>query len=315
MDQEQNPIKIDSWRKDTRAIEKFQFMRSFLPQPEKKSRSPFLSNGAIFVYCIIILSASTVFRFIPKLIPGVLGYASNINVSDLLVYTNKKRTDAGLNPLVLNEKLSIAAEKKAYDMFDEDYWAHVSPSGVEPWDFILSEGYDYIYAGENLAKNFSTSKEVVEGWYRSPSHKSNLLSSNYDEIGFAVVNGTLNGYETTLVVQMFGRPRDSTMIASVYEGDQVLEDVSQRQEIEVPVKGTQITVNPEKVEPKVDITIVSKAMSLAFGGFVIALLVIDIWYSKKTGTSKFTGHTFAHLVVLVMAVISIWFVLRPGIIL
>jgi uncharacterized protein YkwD len=72
-----------------------------------------------------------------------------------------------------------------------------SPDGTEPWDFILGEKYDYIYAGENLAKNFSTFDDVVEAWYNSPSHKENLLNKNYTEMGFAIVNGELNGYETT----------------------------------------------------------------------------------------------------------------------
>lgn len=311
----QSPTQVDSWRKNVKAIEKFQFVRNFLPNSEKKIRSRFLSNGALLVYCVFIFAVNTSFRLLPKLVPGVLGYASNINVSKLLEYTNKKRAEVGLSSLRLNQDLSVAAEKKAYHMFENDYWAHISPSGVEPWDFILGESYDYTYAGENLAKNFSTSKEVVEGWYRSPTHKSNLLSSNYDEIGFAVVNGTLNGYETTLVVQMFGRPRDVTRVASVFEEEEFLEEISKNEEMEVPVKGTQVIVNPENVEPEIDVTTVSKMMSLVFGGFVGSLLVVDIWYSKKKGISKFTGHSFAHLTILIMAIASIWFVLKPGIIL
>ncbi|MFH1648124.1 MAG: CAP domain-containing protein, partial [Patescibacteria group bacterium] len=221
----------------------------------------------------------------------------------------------GLSPLRLNSTLSEAAKQKAYDMFENDYWAHISPDGVEPWDFILGQGYDYIYAGENLAKNFSTSKQVVEGWYNSPTHKSNLLGANYDEIGLAVVNGTLNGYETTLVVQMFGRPRDRTQVASIIEEEGLLEEISVQEEVTEPIMGTQITVNPKEVEPTLDVTKVSRSMSLTFGGFVGSLLALDVWYSKKKGIKKFTGHTFAHLTVLLMVIVSIWFVFRPGLIL
>lgn len=311
----ENPKKVNFWRKNVKAIEKYQFMHHFLPHEEEQTRSKFLSNGAILLYCIFVFAVTATFRFLPKLVPGVLGYASNITISDLLAQTNQKRSEKGLSPLRLNSTLSEAAKQKAYDMFENDYWAHVSPDGVEPWDFILGQGYDYIYAGENLAKNFSTSKQVVEGWYNSPTHKSNLLGANYDEIGFAVVNGTLNGYETTLVVQMFGRPRDRTQVASVIEEEDLLEEISVQEEVTEPVMGTQITVNPKEVEPTLDVTKVSRSMSLTFGGFVSSLLALDVWYSKKKGIKKFTGHTFAHLTVLLMVIVSIWFVFRPGLIL
>ena len=321
--EKENPDIIKYWRKNPKSIEKFQFIYHFVPRPEKKSRADLLTNKAIFIYCILILFVTTAFRFIPKIAPGVLGYASNINVSDLLRYTNKKREEVGASDLTLNAKLSAAAEKKAQDMFRDGYWAHVAPDGTEPWDFILDEGYDYIYAGENLAKNFSTSKEVVEAWYKSPSHKSNLIGVNYDEVGFAVVNGVMDGYETTLVVQMFGRPKQPSMVASVYEGEG-----SNNAE---PVKGAQVGSSEEVTEgqgveetsietitassqpnPVIDITTATKSISLAFGGFVGSLLALDMWYSKKRRINKFSGQTLAHLAMLIVVVASIWFVFRPG---
>ncbi|MFZ2664277.1 MAG: CAP domain-containing protein, partial [Patescibacteria group bacterium] len=241
----------------------------------------------------------------------------------LLDYTNKKRDDAGLSDLKLNSKLTSAAQAKAADMFKDGYWAHIAPDGAEPWDFILAQNYDYIYAGENLAKNFSTSKEVVEAWYKSPSHKSNLLGTNYDEVGFAVVNGVMNGYETTLVVQMFGRPREPSMVASVYEEQSVLE--SEGNTASEPVKGSQTSAieassKPSSTitavsTPKIDMTLATKSISLAFGGFVGSLLAIDMWYSRKRGINKFTGQTFAHLMILIVVIASVWFVLQPGIVL
>jgi len=215
-DENQNISKY--WRKNPKSIEKYQFVHHFLPKPDKRKRADFLENKAILIYCVFILVITAVFRIIPKVAPGVLGYASDINITDLLKYTNKKRGENGVSNLRLNDKLSAAAQKKAKDMFEDGYWAHVAPDGTEPWDFIVGEDYEYIYAGENLAKNFSTSKEVVEAWFKSPSHKSNLIGANYEEVGFAVVNGVMNGYETTLVVQMFGKPRQPSMLASVDDG-------------------------------------------------------------------------------------------------
>ncbi|MFH1648132.1 MAG: CAP domain-containing protein, partial [Patescibacteria group bacterium] len=136
----ENTKKANFWRKNVKAIEKYQFMHHFLPHEEEQTRSKFLSNGAILLYCIFVFAITATFRFLPKLVPGVLGYASNITISDLLAQTNQKRSDKGLSPLRLNSTLSEAAKQKAYDMFENDYWAHISPDGVEPWDFILGQG-------------------------------------------------------------------------------------------------------------------------------------------------------------------------------
>ena len=55
-----------------------------------------------------------------------------------------------------------------------------------------------------MARDFAESKAVVEAWMNSSTHRENLVNPKYKEVGFAVVNGEYGGYETTLVVQMFG---------------------------------------------------------------------------------------------------------------
>jgi hypothetical protein len=316
---EKNPIAIRFWRKNPKAIDKFQFMYHFLPHPENKTRAGLLSHKAILVYCLLIVFATGMFRLIPLVFPGVLGYASDINVSDLLKDTNKKRTEAGLSELRLNQKLTEAASKKASHMFTKNYWAHISPDGTEPWDFILGENYDYIYAGENLAKNFSHSDDVVDAWMNSPSHRDNLLSPNYDEVGFSVKNGVLDGYETTLVVQMFGRPRAKGQVASIYEEKNLLAELEESKTetaANIAPKGAPTTEIKTTVsnKPILDVGTATKTISLTFGGFVGSLLALDIWYSKKKGILKFTGHTFAHLTILTVVILCVWFVLKPGLV-
>jgi hypothetical protein len=321
--QGKSPSYIKSWRKNSKAIDKFQFIYHFVPHPDKNTRAGLLTHKAIIIYCLLILLVTGVFRLVPLVLPGVLGYASDINVSDLLKDTNEQRKERGFSELRLNEKLSTAAKNKAAHMFEKNYWAHISPDGVEPWDFILGENYDYIYAGENLAKNFSQSKAVVEAWLNSPSHRDNLLSPNYDEVGFAVVNGVLDGYETTLVVQMFGRPRDKVQIASVSDEQNTLKEIAgSKTEIAAnisPNGGPESSLIKEVLQkttekPALDVGLATRTISLTFGGFVGSLLVLDIWYSKRKGMLKFTGHTFAHLTLLLLVILCIWFVLKPGVI-
>jgi hypothetical protein len=319
----ENPTYVKYWRKNPKAIDKFQFIYHFLPHPDKKTRAGLLSHKAILVYCLLILLVTGLFRLLPLILPGVLGYASDINISDLFRYTNEERKSNGLAELRLNEKLSSAARKKGGHMFEKNYWAHISPDGVEPWDFILGENYDYIYAGENLAKNFSHSEDVMGAWLNSPSHRDNLLSPNYDEVGFSVVNGVLDGYETTLVIQMFGRPRNKAQVASIFEEKNLLKEIEEsRTEVAASVSpngGPEFEIKTESPQntgkkPVLDVGLATRTISLTFGGFIGSLLVLDIWYSKRKGILKFTGHTFAHLTLLLLVVFCVWFVLKPGVV-
>ncbi len=136
----------------------------------------------------------------------ILGYATNITVEQVVDQTNQTREVHGVGRLQLNTALNLAAQKKAADMFANQYWAHISPTGKEPWDFIKESGYEYQSAGENLARDFYTTQPMIQAWMASPSHRANMLNDRYTEIGVAVINGVLEGTQTTLVVQVFGRP-------------------------------------------------------------------------------------------------------------
>lgn len=298
---------------ETHAIQKYQFLEHFLPHPETKKRAKLLSHTALLVYSMVMLVVIGAFHILPNLAPGVLGYASNINVTALLDGTNYLRGDIGLNTLTINPDLSVAAQKKAEHMFENDYWDHIAPDGTAPWDFILGEGYDYRYAGENLAKNFSGSEQVVEAWYKSPSHKENLLNENYDEIGFAVVNGVLEGYETTLVVQLFGKSRAGTEFAAVFEEPTEIQAVPAEEFVPVPSTSELIAQIPEeKVLPAVDVTSATRTITMLVGFFLLGLLLVDIWYTKKKAIPKITGHAFSHVIVLVFTIVGVWFALSPG---
>lgn len=137
---------------------------------------------------------------------SVLGRVSDIQTVDLLEDTNSERKALGLSELTLDDKLSKAAFLRAQDMFTNNYWSHTSPTGVQPWKWFGDVGYNYSYAGENLAKNYPSAGATVDAWMKSPSHKDNILNTHYTEIGFAVVDGTLNGQNTTLVVALYGAP-------------------------------------------------------------------------------------------------------------
>jgi hypothetical protein len=211
-------------------------MKEFFIPTKKNNYKPYLLKKAVLVFYAVILVVVNTFG-------GVFGIsqvsASDIKSATIVSLTNQERSAAGLNTLNINSKLTAAAQAKAENMFEEQYWDHFGPNGETPWQFITGAGYNYVYAGENLAKGFRTSEGVVEGLMASPTHRENILSKNYKDIGVAVKRGILLGKETTLVVQMFGN-----LTSEVYGSSTENSESSQSDETETPTTQTPTVQSP-----------------------------------------------------------------------
>lgn len=133
-------------------------------------------------------------------------FAGDVTPPKIIELTNRARVANGLATLSENPKLSQAARSKAQDMLKNDYFAHTSPSGKDPWYWMKKEGYEYKAAGENLAINFTNAKEQQSAWMDSKTHRANILNGQYQEIGVAVVEGKIDGQNSIVTVQMFGTP-------------------------------------------------------------------------------------------------------------
>lgn len=132
----------------------------------------------------------------------VLG--ANVESSILIDLTNEARIRHNKIPLIKNLNLENAANMKADDMITNNYFAHNSPNGVTPWFWIKKAGYNFIYAGENLAIDFTDSIDIEEAWLKSPEHRANILNGDFKEIGISTKAGKSEGKYTIFVVQMFG---------------------------------------------------------------------------------------------------------------
>jgi uncharacterized protein YkwD len=132
---------------------------------------------------------------------------SYLTRAGIIQWTNAQRAKYGLQPLKENPRLNVSAELKVQDMFEKQYFAHLSPSGEGVKDLVEIAGYEYIAIGENLALgNFQNDEALVQGWMDSPGHRANILNPSYEEIGVAVQKGEFEGRTTWLAVQHFGRP-------------------------------------------------------------------------------------------------------------
>lgn len=190
----------------------FLLVHYLTPHHTNNHKAKILHLSTITYLMILLLLFQVSLSFLPATGARVLGYASQISTSDVVALSNQKRVSNGLSALNYNASLSEAAKKKGEHMIANDYWAHVAPDGTEPWYFFNAVGYKYKYAGENLARDFSNANSAVDAWMASPSHKENLMSSKYTEIGVAVVEGDLNGVDTTIIVQLFGTQTSQSQV-------------------------------------------------------------------------------------------------------
>lgn len=296
----------------------------FLPHHTNNHKAKALHTDAMILYVLVLVVFNFAIRTTHKEFPNILGYATDIRVQELLSITNQKRLTVGLQPLQLNTALSNAAAKKAADMFKNGYWSHTSPQGKTPWDFIVASGYSYTMAGENLAKNFSTSPGVVEAWMASPTHKANIVKPGYRDIGFAVVNGILNGEETTLVVQMFGasdKVSQAQKPQSVVIGPQAAQHTLGEAIMENnPVEAVQnqnsfaATLSSVVSRPVFNIPTLEQNVIFAFLGILLVILVIDGLIVYKKRLVRVGGNTWAHILFLTAICIILLLIKRGAVV-
>lgn len=270
--------------------------------------------------------------------PEILGITANISANDLLNLTNQKRAEAGLPLLKMDNALSQAAANKANDMLTKNYWSHNAPDGTTPWVFIKSTGYEYLYAGENLARGFTTAEDAVSAWMASPGHRENILSANYKDVGFAITSGTLTGEETVLIVEEFGvrlqsEPTVSTSQSEAYVLPSISPAVTQQPVFLAQVKTTPSpTASPTTVpevplstltynnqtgidkpvfgaslnkEPLIDKEILKNSTAIAVVAGLLILLVTDTIIIERKKIVRLVSHNPDHILFLSFIILSL----------
>lgn len=189
----------------------------FIPHKGNDHKPHALRPLALKIYSVSIIGVKifvSTFLFITY--PS-LGDFATINQSEILSLTNVARAEAGASALTLNASLNRAALLKAQDMIADNYFAHTAPDGTKPWAFLKQTGYSYSSAGENLAMDFSEASTVQTAFMNSPSHKKNILNTKYTEMGVAIVEGELQGRQTTVLVEFFAAPYTAAAVAPTPE--------------------------------------------------------------------------------------------------
>ena len=272
------------------------FLRNFfLPHPDNNHKAHALHHFSLAAYVAVFLLVQFTTSALANHYPRVLGFATNITVNDVFRYTNEEREKNQISDLTLNDKLNLAAQRKAEDMFSRGYWSHNSPQGTTPWSFITQANYYYLLAGENLARDFNDSQAVVNAWMKSSTHKENIVNSKYKDIGIAVVNGRLNGIETTLVVQMFGTQLNDKEVLSSSAASTL----------------TQSPLPP--APPAINLFSLTKRFSLVLTIGLLILLLLDVLLIYRRKIFRLAGNSLAHMVFLIMLSFAVALISRGSI--
>lgn len=219
-----------------------------IPHPANAHR-PYLFRHPVLGFINALLLAATLGASLVLSLTPEVARLSTVAVPTLVRLTNAERQKAGLPPLAENPALIRSAQLKGEHMLRHDYFDHTSPDGLSPWSWFNLARYVYLYAGENLAIDFSESEDVVSAWMRSPGHRRNLLSDRYAEIGMAVVTGEFEGRTATIVVQHFGRRSGAANVAANLSETRtpVVPARLQAPQILEPREGQMLTASPVTV--------------------------------------------------------------------
>ncbi|HHV97656.1 MAG TPA: SafA/ExsA family spore coat assembly protein [Clostridiaceae bacterium] len=120
--------------------------------------------------------------------------------NEVIRLTNQQRAKYGLPALQANWELSRVARYKSQDMVNKNYFGHNSPTYGSPFRMMESFGLRFTAAGENIAMGQQTAQQVVNAWMSSPGHRSNILSTAYNQIGVGLAKDRYGRFYWT---QMF----------------------------------------------------------------------------------------------------------------
>ncbi len=138
----------------------------------------------------------------------------SINRHNVIALVNAERKSHGIAPLTESSLLDEVAQKKLENMLANDYFDHMAPDGTDPWQWFIQSGYDFSYAGENLAMNYNSAQEQHAAWMASEKHRKNILDEHFTNTGVAVGQREHDGKKSIVTVQVFATPAKALTVSS-----------------------------------------------------------------------------------------------------
>lgn len=136
----------------------------------------------------------------PTPVPAIPILQQPVDVSqaeqDIFRLTNNERARNGVPPLAWSDTIAAVARAHSQDMVARNFFDHVNPDGLTPFQRLLNARIFYTTAGENIA-GAPTADIIVTNWMNSPGHRANILSPAFGKIGIGVAPDPHYGLMTT----------------------------------------------------------------------------------------------------------------------
>ena len=168
----------------------------------------------------------------------------------------------------------------------------------------------------------SPSGSPTAGATASSTHRENILRSDFSEVGFAVISGVLNGEETTLVVQMLGKP--SSAVAQVPVNPVQGVQASETTQAAAPATST-TTSQPapssnsilaqQEAKPKVNLFHLSFNTTFVLLSLLLVVLATDFYFASRFNIIRFHSKNLAHFIFLFTIFLGLLLFLSKGVIL
>ncbi|MFS8101016.1 CAP domain-containing protein [Lentzea alba] len=100
----------------------------------------------------------------------------------VLALVNDARAAKGCRALVIDDRITTAAQAHSTDMATNNYFSHDSKDGREFDERMRDAGYPNP-GGENIAKGYRTPEQVMEGWMTSSGHRANIENCSFTTMG------------------------------------------------------------------------------------------------------------------------------------
>jgi uncharacterized protein YkwD len=103
---------------------------------------------------------------------------------------NYHRAKAGRRPVVIDARLTAAAQGHSDHMARERILTHIGAGWTDGGMRISNAGYRWRAWAENVAAGQTTAADVMSAWMNSPGHRANILSDRVVHIGVAATKAS-----------------------------------------------------------------------------------------------------------------------------
>lgn len=122
---------------------------------------------------------------------------------ELLDKVNAARVAAGIQPVASNARLMAVSRDRSRDMAARNYFAHITPEGVDLLGQLDRQQVGFVDAGEIIHRNTYPAAEASDvaykGFMNSPAHRDIIMTANFTHVGVGVADSASGQHYFTMI--------------------------------------------------------------------------------------------------------------------